>query len=518
LNNQNTPARETLDDGRRLRLLIDSVQDFALYLLDSGGKVMTWNAGAERITGYAADEIIGCEMAVLYMSEERDGGRPARAQAAAAAAGRHEEETWHLRKGGSRFWANTVLQALRDDQDDLIGFACITRDISEHKPAGETLVRVNASLSQAQRLEAVGQLTGGIAHDFNNALTVIVNSLDLLAARLRSVSDIVVLEKAQRAAERAAGLNRQLLAFARRQVLMPELQNLNVLIEAAAPLLRRACGPATAIVIEADSGLQTVAVDSQQFEHALLSLVINAQEAMPQGGRLRIATGQAQLDARHPIANLLAGAYATVAVSDTGVGMPPDLAQRAIEPFFTTKHMGMGNGLGLSQVYGFAAQSGGGMTIASEVGKGTTVTLYFPLAADARQRPRPAAAGSGKVLIVEDDPDVLDLSVRIFQSLGFEVLTAGNGLDGVAVLERVRDIDVLFADVVMPMGISGIELARFTRKLCPDVRILLASGYPEAVLNAEHGELGDFAFISKPFRWAELLEKIRRLRGEDGGT
>jgi PAS domain S-box-containing protein len=509
--------QDVLQDGRRFQLLIDSVQDFAIYMLDPAGAVSSWNAGAQRIKGYAADEILGRNISVFYAPEERAAGKCEAALRTAADLGRHESEGWHVRKDGSRFWAHTVLQAIRDDDGRLLGFARITRDMTDRKLAGETLERANARLLQAQRLEAVGQLTGSIAHDFNNALAVIVNSLDLLASRLRSASDIVVLEKAQRASERAAGLTRQLLAFARRQVLMPERQDLNKLIEASEPILRRACGAATAIVIDPDAESAVVSVDSQQFQHALLNLVMNAQEAMPDGGTLRIATGRAQLGARNAAAGLLAGSYATVTVGDSGIGMPPDLAHRAIEPFFTTKHGGVSSGLGLSQAYGFVTQSGGGMTIDSEVGKGTTVTLYFPLAAPASgETPvREKAAASGKVLIVEDDQDVLDLATRIFQSLGFEVLTAGNGLDGVAILERVRDIDVLFTDVVMPMGMSGIELARFTRKVCPDVRILLASGYPVQVLTAEYGELDDFAFIGKPFRWTELLDKIRAVQADN---
>ncbi|GIZ50043.1 PAS domain-containing sensor histidine kinase [Noviherbaspirillum aridicola] len=513
MNNPEPRVHLLLQDGRRFQTLIDNVQDFALYLLDHEGRISSWNAGAERIEGYPADEIIGRSMSLFLAPEDRASGTLEQALASAAGQGRHEMEGWHVRKDGSRFWAHTVLQAIRDDDGQLAGYASIARDITQRKLAGETLERASARLLQAQRLEAVGQLTGGIAHDFNNALSVIVNSLDLLASRLRSASDIVVLEKAQRASERAADLTRQLLAFARRQALAPERLDLNALIASAEPMLRRACGPSVRLAVAPGAEPRMVSVDSQQLLQALLNLVINAREAMPHGGELAIRCDSVVLAERHAAANLLPGSYATVSVSDTGIGLPPDLVPRAIEPFFTTKQDGS-SGLGLSQAYGFAAQSGGGMIIDSAVGKGTSVTMYFPLAPAATDKPPVAsvAGRAGKVLIVEDDQDVLDLATRIFQSLGFDVLTAGNGLDGVAVLERVRDIDVLFTDVVMPMGMSGIELARFTRKVCPQVRILLASGYPMEVLRAEYGDLDDFAFIGKPFRWTELLEKIRAVQ------
>ena len=308
-----------------------------------------------------------------------------------------------------------------------------------------------------------------------------------------------------------------MLAFARRQPLRPGTHDLNALIAGFEPILRRACHELIAFELRLAPEPMFAHVDARLFEGALLNLTINARDAMPDGGPLTIATDCVSVDESSRLVSLQPGTYVRVSITDRGTGMPPEVLRRAMEPFFTTKEVGKGTGLGLSQVYGFVTQSGGDILIDSEVGKGTTVQLYLP-AAD------PAAIGShgsspattavpvpsaGKILVVEDETDVLEVSVEIFHSMGYDVITATNGLEAIDILKHTRDIDVLFTDVVMPKGMSGVDLARFTRKLCPQVKVILASGYPIPALAEEHGALDEFLFVRKPYRWGELMEKMR---------
>jgi PAS domain S-box-containing protein len=500
------------------RLLVQSVTDYAIYMLSPTGVVTNWNIGAERIKGYTEAEAVGIHFSRFYTEEDRNNGEPARALAVAAKEGRFEKEGWRLRKDGTRFMANIIIDAIYGNNGKLLGFAKITRDITERQQAAQALEQARATLFQSQKMEAVGQLTGGIAHDFNNLLTVIVNSLDLLSRKLYEPSDIRLLENAQRSAERGTKLTQQLLAFARRQPLRPDKYNLNTLISGFEAILRRACHELIAVDVTLASRLKTVLLDAQQFEAALLNLIVNARDAMPNGGEIHLLTENVELGERDRIGSLAPGAYVKVTVRDTGFGMPAEVVLRAFEPFFTTKEIGKGTGLGLSQVYGFVTQSGGEVIIESEVRKGTSVMLYLPVIGDAAHDADSAVgmpgqpAHMGKVLIVEDEPDVLDVSVEIFRSIGYEVMTAGNGLEAIDVLKRTRDIDVLFTDVVMPKGMSGIDLARFTRKLCPDIKVILASGYPLRAIAEDHGQLDEFSFISKPYRWSELVEKLRIVR------
>lgn len=520
MNISNKTSLDSIPVEQRFQLLVEGVRDYALFMLNQNGYVSSWNSGAQRIKGYTAEEIIHTHFSRFYTEEDRANGEPARALAIASEEGRYEQEGWRLRKDGSRFWASVVIDAIRNADGDLLGFAKITRDITERRQAAEALDHTRARLVQAQKMEAIGQLTGGIAHDFNNVLAVIINSLDLLAVRMGSSPDLVFVEKAQRAAERGANLTRQLLAYARRQPLQPEKRDLNELIGGFEEILRRACPESIIFEILPAPQLHWVLLDSQQFETALLNLVINARDAMPDGGTISIRTRNVEFEEHNAPDCLSPGAYVHVAMTDTGHGMTSEAMQHAFEPFFTTKEAGKGSGLGLSQVYGFVTQSGGDVVIETELGKGTTINLYFPsVESDTEEQgtAEPAAtlteqSRTGKVLIVEDNPDVMEVSVEIFRGLDFEVLTASNGMEAIDLLKRTRDIDVLFTDVVMPMGMNGIELARFTRKLCPEVHIILASGYPIPVLAADYGALDEFAFIGKPFRWTELLEQVRQVK------
>jgi PAS domain S-box-containing protein len=487
-------------------------------MLDASGIITNWNAGAERIKGYKAAEIVGQHFSTFYTEEDLAAGLPARALATALREGKFEGEGWRRRKDGTRFWASVVIDAIYDDAGQLTGFAKITRDITERREAQLALERTRAALQHSQKMEAIGQLTGGIAHDFNNLLTVIVNNLDLLGRNLPA-HDRALLDSTQRAAERGAKLTQQLLAFARRQPLRPAQHNLDEVIQGFEAVLRRACVEAVELDLQLAGGRPLVDIDAAQFESALLNLTVNACDAMPDGGRLTLASRWMDLDGDAAGAlggNLKPGPYIVVTVTDTGSGMPAGVAERAFEPFFTTKEIGRGTGLGLSQVYGFVSQTGGHVTLSSTEGKGTSISLYLP-ASEAAAPPaeehgaRPPRAAE-TALIVEDDFLVLESAAQLFRSLGYDVLTAGDGPSALALLEQQPHIDVLFTDVAMPKGMNGVELARRVARLRPGTRILLASGYPPAELTAQHGVFDEFSFISKPYRWTEVAEKLRGLR------
>ncbi|HEY4470675.1 MAG TPA: PAS domain S-box protein [Stellaceae bacterium] len=520
---QRQDETELADSEQNFRMLVQGVTDYAIYMIDPRGYITNWNLGGERIKGYRAEEVIGGHFSQFYMPEDRAAGIPARALEIAAREGRYEGEGWRIRKDGTRFWAGVVIDRILDADGKLVGFAKITRDMTEKRRAEEALEQARAALAQAQKMEAVGQLTGGVAHDFNNLLTVITNSLDLLETRLRPDPQTRrIIDSAQRAAERGARLTEQLLAFARRQPLRPEIHNINALIEGFEAVLRRACPEPIELEMALDRRPLAANIDSAQFETALLNLIVNARDAMPKGGRVRISTGRKKLGAAEATAmsGLPPGDYVTVAVADTGGGMPPEVVSRVFEPFFTTKEVGKGSGLGLSQVYGFVTQSGGHVAVDSKPGAGTTVTIYLPaatVAAAGRSASDPhltTTPAVGRILVVEDDPEVLDVTVEMLRTLGWEVLTAPDGPSGLSVLRRDADIDVLFSDIVMPRGMNGVELAREARRLRPELRVLLASGYPASALPTGNAgsEDGEFPFLSKPYRASELARKLRAMQ------
>jgi PAS domain S-box-containing protein len=507
---------------RQFRMLVQGVVDYAIYMLDPDGRITNWNLGGERIKGYQAEEVVGQHFSMFYTPEDRASEIPKEALETAAREGRYENEAWRVRKDGTRFWAGVVIDRILDPNGKLIGFAKITRDMTEKKRAEEELEQARAALAQSQKMEAVGQLTGGVAHDFNNLLTVITNGLDLLSGPLRDEAQKRrIIDSAQRAADRGAKLTQQLLAFSRRQPLRPEIHNLNRLIGEFEAVLRRACPEQIEVELELDHRPLAANIDAPQFETALLNLVVNARDAMPRGGTLRISTGLERIGAARAklMSGIPSGDYVTIGVADTGEGMSPEVQPRVFEPFFTTKDVGKGSGLGLSQVYGFVTQSGGHVGIESKPGAGTTVTFYLPAAqlgaeSQAAENAEEGEAPTlGRILVVEDDPEVLEVTVETLRIMGYEVLTAPDAPSALAVLRRERDIDVLFTDVVMPRGMNGLELAREAARLRPEMRVLLASGYSRAALSSEHGLAGqdEFAFLAKPYRGSELANKLREL-------
>jgi signal transduction histidine kinase len=430
---------------------------------------------------------------------------PARALSTAAETGRFEAEGWRVRKDGTRFWAHVVIDAIRDDDGNPVGFAKITRDLTEKKKADEALEAANAALFQSQKMESIGQLTGGVAHDFNNLLSVLSSGLEVLALQ-RGDGATRVLESMRRAIDRGSRLTQQLLAFARQQPLQAEPRNVNSIVRSFEPVLRRAGHANIEFVIELERKAHCATIDSARFESALLNLVVNARDAMPDGGRLVLSTANVVLR-DHEAGSLPAGDYVRIRVSDTGSGMPPEVVARAFEPFFTTKEVGKGTGLGLSQVYGFIKQSGGDVVIESRPGEGTEVSIYLPaVAGDGKDR---EAVHTERVLIVEDEPDLMDVAASLFTSMGYEVVTASSGAEAIDVLDHGA-VDILFTDIVMPNGMNGLELAHYARARYPGTKIVLASGYPLPALKQRHGaELNEFAFVNKPYRLSDLARTLR---------
>jgi PAS domain S-box-containing protein len=496
------------ESEQRFRLLVQGVTDYAIYMLSPEGQVSNWNVGAERIKGYTRDEIVGQHFSRFYTEQDRNAGVPKLALSTAASVGRYEAEGWRLRKDGTRFWAHVVIDAIRDAQGELVGFAKITRDLTEKKAAAEALERANAALFQAQKMESIGQLTGGIAHDFNNLLSVLSSGLELLNLNRNSNADDKTFDSMRRAVDRGATLTQQLLAFARQQPLEAETRNINRIITGFESVLRRAGNAAIDFKLDLDPHAHSAVIDSARLESALLNLVVNARDAMPNGGRLSVATANVTLQ-EGEVAALPAGRYVTVTVSDTGTGMSPDTIARAFEPFYTTKEIGKGTGLGLSQVYGFIKQSEGEVVIRSVQGEGTAISIYLPAADGAALEH--VDDGSELVLIVEDEPDLMDVAASLFISMGYQVLTASCSQEAIGLLAS-QDVDILFSDVIMPDGMNGVELAEFTRNHYPEVKIILASGYALPALKIAHLNLSAFSFINKPYRLADLARALRSVQ------
>ena len=452
------------------RVFVGAVTDYAIYTLDPLGHITSWNAGAARIKGYSAQEIIGQHFSRFYTEQDRATGLPQKALATAAREGKYEAEAWRLRKDGSRFLANVVIDPVRDSSGTLLGFAKVTRDITERVERQQSLEQTQTALAQSQKMEAVGQLSGGIAHDFNNLLHVIRNAADLVQQRLHAAEPDVqrYLEMVKRNVDRATTLTQRLLAFSRRQPLEPKRIDAGKIVLEATDLLRQTLGESVAIETVLSGGVWPVFVDPSQLETALLNLAINARDAMPGGGKLTIETGNAFLDETYAAAHqeVKPGQYAMIAVSDTGSGMTKEVAEKALEPFFTTKAPGEGTGLGLSQVYGFIKQSGGHLKIYSEPGEGTTVKLYLPRLAgtDAGEVPvqaPPIAAETahGTILAVEDNADALAFTAEVLGDLGYRVLVAADAAAALQLLDREPEVDLLFTDVGLPHGVNGRQLA-----------------------------------------------------------
>lgn len=492
----------------QFRILVGGVTDYAIYMLDPSGKVISWNAGAERIKGYKPDEIIGDHFSRFYPPEEVEAGAPGNALSIAREAGRFEKEGWRLRNDGTRFWAHVVIDPITDDDGEIVGFAKITRDITERAQAQRELETAREALYQSQKMEAIGQLTGGVAHDFNNLLAAITGSLDLLRKRLPyDPRTTPLLENAIQGAERGAILTQRMLAFARKQELKLEPVDIPHLVRGMSEFIRRSIGPNVDVRMRFADVLPRAQTDPYQLETALLNLVVNARDALPNGGEITITADQASVSRTD--GERRAGSYVRLSVSDNGTGMPAEIAAKVTEPFFTTKGVGKGTGLGLSMVQGLAGQSGGWIEIESKVGKGTRIDLWLPLAT--AELPTEglttteAIDEAGEplvVLAVDDDPLVLTNTVAMLDELGHSVLVANSGDEAVVIFQRHPEIDLVLTDEVMP-GLSGSQLAERIRELRPMASVALVSGYAD-LHPAPGRSLSTLPRLAKPFTLAQL--------------
>jgi len=480
----------------QFKTLVGGVTDYALYMLDPGGIVSNWNAGGERIKGYTADEIVGQHFSRFYTPADRAAGKPANALRIAVDTGHYQEEGWRVRKDGSFFWASVVIDPIRNDAGELIGFAKITRDISERKEAEERLARIQRQLAESQKLDALGQLTGGVAHDFNNLLMIISGNLHTIKKEINSDKSRRALQSIETASQRAAALTRQLLTFARRQSVQPQSTALAGRFEVLRDVLNSGLGSMVSLSLDVADDVWNIVVDPNEFETALVNLVVNARDAMPDGGAVTLsAKNDPQMG------------HVAISVEDTGVGIPQDILDRVFDPFFTTKPVGKGTGLGLSQVHGFVHQAGGSIEIESTLGQGTRITIRLPSSTtDAASKTElQAPANSGTVLLVEDNPEVAGASTVLLEQLGYNVRWACDAASALAEIEN-NGIDIVCSDIVMPGKMDGISLAKAIREKHPNLPILLTTGYSEAAKDVGL----HFPILRKPYQLHELSRELER--------
>jgi PAS domain S-box-containing protein len=496
----------------QFRLLVQGVSDYAIYLLDLEGNITSWNLGAQRIKGYFANEIIGQHFSRFYTDDDRAAGLPELALETVRKQGRFEKEAWRVRKDGSRFWAHVIIDPIRDDEGSAIGYAKITRDITERRKAEEELQKAREFSLQAQKLEAIGQLTGGIAHDFNNLLMAVLGSLELLRKRLSDdPKSIALLENAAQGAQRGTTLTKRMLAFARNYEMKKEPIDIPTLVHGMKELVERSMGPSFNMEIRFPLSLNPVEADANQLELALLNLSLNARDAMADGGDIILAAREENISAGHR-SGLKAGRYIRLSMTDTGEGMDQETLLKATEPFFTTKGVGKGTGLGLSMVHGFAEQSGGRLILHSQKGSGTTAELLLRVA-KASEKPIPAtptppakALRPLTILAVDDDALVLMNTVHMLEDLGHTVFEAYSGYEALEILRREDGIDLVVTDQAMPK-MTGTELAKIIKREWPDIPVLLATGYADRVRGDDIG----LPKLTKPYMQRELAEAIVRM-------
>ncbi len=505
-------ASTSVSEGEQFRRLVEGVTDYAIYMLDTDGSVASWNAGAQRIKGYSPEEIIGRSFATFYTEADRLKGEPQRALEVARTEGRFEKEAQRVRKDGSQFWAHVIIDAIHDPAGQLVGFAKITRDITERVNTQKELERAREELFQSQKMEAIGQLTGGVAHDFNNLLMAVLGSLELLRKRLPSDDPklLQLLDNAERGAERGRALTQRMLAFARRQELQLRPVDLRSLLQSMRDLIGRSLGPMVEVSITAPAGLPPAITDANHLETAILNLVVNARDAMPEGGSITVSAEEA-----NPPRELALppARYIRLAVTDTGSGMDDATLGRAAEPFFTTKGVGKGTGLGLSMVHGLAEQSGGRLSLSSRPKEGTTVVLWLPVAGSDGNQVRAEAVAPAKaapaekrpllIVAVDDDPLVLMNTTAMLEDLGHTVIDAMSGAEALQKLEEAGKVDLVITDHAMP-SMTGSQLAQQIRARWPALPVVLATGYAEL----PPGGNETLPRLSKPFSQADLAKIV----------
>ena len=504
-------AEATLRESQeQFRLLVQGVTDYAIFMLSPEGCVSSWNLGAQRIKGYRPEEIIGQHFSRFYTEEDRQAGRPQDVLALAAREGRVEREGWRVRKDGTKFFAHVIIDAIYNPDGSLLGFAKITRDITERRNTARALEEAREALLQSQKMEAIGHLTGGIAHDFNNLLMAIQGSLELLQRRLPGSDPKItrLIDNAVQGTRRGAALTQRMLAFARRQELRLAALDVRDVVQQMTNLLQSSLGPLVRVETDFPAKLPKVIADATQLELALLNLAINGRDAMPKGGTITFGASE-----RAGVPGLKAGNYLCVSVTDTGSGMDEATLTRAMEPFFTTKGIGKGTGLGLPMVHGMAEQSGGKLLLKSRLGKGTSAEIYLPVALGEAVLPADSAAThvpslSDKklaILTVDDDPLVALNTSALLEELGHTVYSAPSALHALDILRREKQIDLMITDQLMP-DMTGSELAARIRTENAQIPIILATGYAELA----PGEGEGLPRLAKPFSQRELAEAIAR--------
>lgn len=503
------------ESQEQFRHLVQGVTDYAIYMLDLEGHVSSWNEGARRIKGYEPDEIMGKHFSRFYREEDRANGEPTRALETARREGRFSAEGWRVRKNGDLFRASVVIDAIRDDEGRPIGFAKITRDITEREQTQRELETAREALFQSQKMEAIGQLTGGVAHDFNNLLMAVMSSLDLLQKRLPQ--DPVAqrfLDNAIEGAKRGATLTQRMLAFARRQDLHLDRVDVAGLLAGMSDLVQRSIGPEWPISTNFPLKLSEVKADANQLEMALLNLIVNARDATPSGGPIVISASRREVENGNA-SPLAKGSYIRLVVEDKGSGMDAETLRRATEPFFTTKGVGKGTGLGLPMVHGMARQLGGDFELESKPGEGTKAILWLPLAEAEAVAPPPAPASLEAdrpsvsrltVLVADDDALVLMNTAALLEDLGHEVVEAYSGGDALQKFRNRGDIDLIITDQAMP-NMTGTQLIEAIDQARPGIPVIIASGYGEGVdLPGRRVER-----LGKPFDQARLARSIARV-------
>jgi PAS domain S-box-containing protein len=500
-----------VESQEQFRLLVQGVTDYAIYMLSPEGNVASWNSGAQRIKGYAPEEIIGQHFSRFYTEEDQHAGLPRTALEIAAREERFEREGWRVRKDGTKFFANVIIDAIYNPDGSLFGFAKITRDITERMNAARALEETREVLLQSQKMEAIGHLTGGIAHDFNNLLMAIQGSLELLRRRLPDDDPKVgqLIDNALQGAQRGAALTQRMLAFARRQELKLVPLDVRDVVGRMTNLLQSSLGPSVRIETHFPLKLPKIMADANQLELAILNLAINGRDAMPKGGSIVIGAAE-----RTEAPGLKAGHYICVSVTDAGTGMDEATLKRATEPFFTTKGIGKGTGLGLPMVHGMTEQSGGKLLLKSRPGHGTTVELYLPVAPgeaaaieeDVAPRASHSVGRKLAILTVDDDPLVALNTSALLEELGHTVYSAPSAMRALEILRSEKKVDLLITDQLMP-DMTGSELATKIRAEKAQLPIILATGYAELT----PGEAEGLPRLAKPFSQRDLADAIARV-------
>jgi PAS domain S-box-containing protein len=526
----NRALQQEVDHRRRVEVELDQQRAFlqdAQRLANMGSWVrdlelnkVTWSEQLYEIFGIKPGEEFTSTFEGYLKRIHPDDREQARQEVRRAIASGHgfRAERRIMRPSGEIRHIQTCVEMFKNDEGQVIRMHGVCLDVTDRKEAERTLERTREHLAQAQKMEAIGQLTGGIAHDFNNLLMIVSGHAEMLRRRVSEPKVVQGLDAISNAARRGEGLTRQLLTFSRRQPLNPVAVDLRQRVEAMRPMLGSSLRGNITLTLDIPSDLWPVKVDVAELELALVNMAVNARDAMPQGGSFTISARNVAVPPGGR-ARPLAEDHVEIALSDTGAGIPPEVIKKIFDPFFTTKEVGKGTGLGLSQVYGFANQSRGAVNVQSEVGQGTTITLSLPRSqAAAAQGPQPAdpqtlAKLDGTVLVVEDNPEVGDVTATLLEQIGYRVLRAENAAQALAKLESNGAVDLLFSDIVMPNGMNGIHLAQEVSERYPEIRVLLTTGYSDVAASAETR----FPILRKPFEVSALERAIRDAMTADAG-